>query len=256
MRKIIIPLNAFNSEDVMKQGQGAFIPWIANAGADGVEVRRELLSNHDFPLVQLQQLLKSYHLHTIFSAPVELWGEDGILNEEQLDSLVAEVIELDASVLKLPLGYFQPGYSDVRNIIKLLDKFPRHMKLLIENDQTSHGGTIHNLWGFFESVSNHDIPVKMTFDVGNWKYTGEDVYEAVERLGKYVEYIHLKHVEKQNGDLITLSLPMGKQEEEWEVILQSFPNHLPIALEFPLGSSEAANMYIQYLNEEEIEWSV
>jgi len=256
MRKIIIPLNAFNSEDVMKQGQGAFIPCIAEAGANGVEIRRELLSNHDFPLIQLQQLLKSYHLHTIFSAPVELWREDGNLNEEQLESLVSEVIELDVSVLKLPLGHFQPDHSDVRNIIKLLDKFPRQMKLLIENDQTPHGGTIHNLSSFFENVSNYDIPVKMTFDIGNWKYTGEDVYEAVERLGKYVEYIHLKHVEKQNGDLITLPLPMGKQEEEWEVILQSFPNHLPIALEFPLETNEAASMYVQYLSKEEVGWSV
>ncbi|GAA3325523.1 hypothetical protein GCM10020331_057780 [Ectobacillus funiculus] len=45
------------------------------------------------------------------------------------------------------------------------------------------------------------VPVKkMTFDVGNWAYTGEDVYEALEQLRPYTVYVHLKHVEKKRTD--------------------------------------------------------
>lgn len=258
MRKVIIPLNAFNNEDVKEQGQAVFIPVIAAAGADGVEIRRELLSDHDASLVSLQHMLKQHHLYTIFSAPVELWREDGTLNEEEIQEVVSEAIQLDASVLKLPLGHFQDELSDMRSLQELLETFPAHLKLLVENDQTQYGGRIQPLCTFFENASSQGIPVRMTFDVGNWKYTGEVVYEAVEKLGEYVEYIHLKHVERQNGELITLPLSVGEQEE-WETILHSFSSHLPIALEFPLESSDAARMYMHCVRKErqgEVEWSV
>jgi hypothetical protein len=92
MRRIIIPLNAFDMEDVMKKGQGFFISLVHDIGADGVEIRRELISGKDLPLAHLKQTAKERNLYTVFSASIELWKEDGLLNKDQLNMLITEAV--------------------------------------------------------------------------------------------------------------------------------------------------------------------
>jgi hypothetical protein len=47
-RKIIVVTAAYGSEQIKAMGgQQAVLPLIANAGADGVEIRRELLSDQE-----------------------------------------------------------------------------------------------------------------------------------------------------------------------------------------------------------------
>ncbi|MEB4887679.1 hypothetical protein [Priestia megaterium] len=54
MNHVVIPLNAFDRLEVLKKGQAAFIPLIANSGAFGVEIRRELIQGGIISLPRLK----------------------------------------------------------------------------------------------------------------------------------------------------------------------------------------------------------
>lgn len=248
MRKVIIPLNAFNTNSVKDNGHGDFVPFIKEIGAKGIEVRKELLTSKDYPLEQLKQQIQEHELFTVFSAPVELWSEDGHLNVEPLKEVVAEVHLLEADILKLPLGHYQTQ-SNIAQVQELIEQLPKGTKLMIENDQTLHGGNVQHLKAFFENALTHNLDVAMTFDIGNWLFTNENVYEALHKLKPYVQYVHLKHVEKQESELVTLPMPLHEKNE----VLEAFPQHLPIALEFPLERDHTAKKYVDYFSKEEQE---
>ncbi|WML49189.1 xylose isomerase [Neobacillus sp. PS3-34] len=254
MRKVIIPLNAFDQNLVKEQGHAHFVHFIKEIDAQGIEIRKELLTPRDYPLSQLNQVIRENELYTVFSAPVELWGEDGKLNQEPLNEVVAEVHQLNAQILKLPLGHYQNGQSELSEVNEFINQIPEGTKLMIENDQTLHGGNIQYLKLFFESALKENVDVAMTFDIGNWVFTDEDVIEAADQLKPYVQYVHLKHVDKQGTKLVTLPMPLDKKNE----ILQLFPNHLPIAFEFPLELDHTAKRYVDYFSkddQEAVTWS-
>ncbi|SFB20284.1 MULTISPECIES: sugar phosphate isomerase/epimerase [unclassified Bacillus (in: firmicutes)] len=253
MRKVIIPLNAFNTNSVKENGHGDFVPFIKEIGAQGIEVRKELLTPRDYPLEKLKQHIQEHELYTVFSAPVELWSEDGKLNHEPLKEIVTEVHQLEPNLLKLPLGHYQ-NQSDLAQVKEFMEQLPKGTKLMIENDQTLHGGNVQHLKDFFENALKQDLDVTMTFDVGNWLFTNENVFEALHKLKPYVQYVHLKHVEEQESGLVTLPMPLHEKNE----VLEAFPQHLPIALEFPLERDDTAKRYVDYFSKEEQEavtWS-
>lgn len=246
MRKIVIPLNAFNSKEVLEKGQGFFVPMISRAGANGIEIRRELLTKHDYPLTQLKTIIIDSCLFLVYSAPNPLWKADGVLNSEELNSVIQEAKELGASLIKVPLGHYEPSYSNIRDMEQLLKESETNIKLLVENDQTPYGGTIHPLSCFFQNVHKNKLSIHMTFDIGNWKYCGENVVEALRQLYPFIRYIHLKHVERHGESWETLPLPMEKSAE-WKGILAALPQDLPVALEFPIENVQLIQRYIRIL---------
>lgn len=254
MRKVFIPLNALDPNEVNQQGHGFFVPFLKEIGAEGIEIRRELLTPKDYPLSQLKKLIQEQGLNTVYSAPVELWGEDGELNHGPLQEVTNEVHALAAQTLKLPLGHYKENHSDLGQLKEFIEQLPAGTNLLIENDQTPHGGNVHQLKLFFEAASKTGVNVAMTFDMGNWLYTGEDVHEALSKLKQYVEYVHLKHVERQETGLVTLPMPLNEKNQ----ILEAFPDHLPVALEFPLNRDLTAKRYVDHFSKEDQEavtWS-
>ncbi|XZF76978.1 sugar phosphate isomerase/epimerase family protein [Bacillus sp. AL-1R] len=244
MGNVIIPLNAYKNEMITVEEHESLISAISEAGADGVEIRKELLSPEDFDFRALHELVRRYNLFIVYSVPIPLWKEDGGLNKENVMQAINESRELGAMMVKFPLGWFRNEASYLKELKTLMREYATEIKLFVENDQTNYGGNIQNLLSFFENASNLGVPVKMTFDVGNWMYTGEDVFEAIKKLEKYTEYVHLKHVEEKNGQLISLPLPIQKNAK-WKKILSYFSNDLPKALEFPL---EPGNMTEQYVD--------
>jgi sugar phosphate isomerase/epimerase len=247
MKNVIVPLNAFGRSKVLENGQAFFIESIAHAGAFGVEIRRELLSVQDPQLEHIRNEIDKYGLFTVYSAPIECWKEDSSLNEVGLTEVFQEGRVLGANWIKVSLGYYNKDVSDVQELNTFLNQH-QDFQLLVENDQTLHGGNVNQLAAFFESASNQDVPVKMTFDAGNWYYTDQDVEYALSKLAPHVMYLHLKQVEKQDNHLITV--PLEKEgHHSWKNVLRSFPKHILKALEFPIEPKEKSKEYIQMVTE-------
>lgn len=249
MKNVIVPLNAFDRFEVLKKGQASFIRLIAESGAFGIEIRRELLSEQDPPLDSMRKEMESYQLFTVYSAPIELWKADYGLNEKELNEIFQEGRALGAKWIKVSLGHFQQGQSNLMELNTFLNQH-QGIQLLVENDQTLHGGNVNQLTAFFESASEQDTPVKMTFDAGNWYYSGQNVDEALSKLSPYVQYLHLKQVENENGEFITV--PLQKDgSHSWEKVMNSFSSEINKALEFPIEPKEKTKEFIQMVTESE-----
>ncbi|PKG22522.1 sugar phosphate isomerase/epimerase family protein [Niallia nealsonii] len=254
MSTIFIPLNAFSNELGLQEDIDFYISIITKSNADGIEIRRELLdllSIHN-EMKKIITSLASYNLKSIYSAPIPLWREDGSLNERSLTTLFEECKLLQATSLKLPLGHFHHENSNLDAFHSLLQKYST-IKLLIENDQTKEGGQIKNLLAFFKETDKKKIPVKMTYDIGNWIYLKEDALHAAALLSPYVAYYHLKHVIQSNNSLITV--PISKEDQAlWKTVDQHYFSNIPKALEFPLNPiASEINSYIDLVKENEVE---
>lgn len=232
MGKIIIPLNAFPSDQVKSKGQAWFAHFIQQTGADGIEIRRELFSEKKFALQDIRYEIQEHSLITVYSAPIELFLEDGMVNLSMLQMVFDEAQELGASFLKVSLGHFKENSILDSNLKELLTVY-KDIQLLVENDQTPHGGNIDRLSSFFKRSHQESLRIKMTFDAGNWYYSGEEVRNAIEELCCYVDYVHLKHVVSSTEGLQTVQIP-SEPDAEWRKIMDAFPSSLMRALEFPL----------------------
>jgi sugar phosphate isomerase/epimerase len=249
MQNIIVPLNAFDRNEVLEKGQTSFIKLIAESGAYGIEIRRELFSNQDPSLDCMKNEIEKYQLFTVYSAPIELWKEDFQLNEQELSTIFQEGKRLGAKWIKVSLGHFDQELSNV-SLIDLFLKIHPEIQLLVENDQTMHGGNISNLKSFFESAYEQNVPIKMTFDAGNWYYSKQNVDEALTQLSQYVHYLHLKQVDQENDELVTVPLQKGIGHS-WEKVMNNLPSHVIKALEFPIQPKERTKEYIQMMSESE-----
>jgi len=249
MQKLIVPLNAFDRVEVLERGQISFIKLIAESGAFGVEIRRELFTEKELPLENLKQEIEKHNLFTVYSAPIECWNENHQLNEQELAVIFEEGKRLGAKWIKVSLGHYREEQSHLGRLDSFLKQHP-HVQLFVENDQTLYGGNIANLRSFFESASELGVPVRMTFDAGNWYYTNQNLDEALQQLSQYVHYLHLKQVNLENGELVTL--PLQKNiGHSWEKVLNSLPSHLVKALEFPIVPKERTKEFIQMMTESE-----
>jgi sugar phosphate isomerase/epimerase len=250
MQNVIVPLNAFDRVEVLEKGQTSFIKLIAESGAYGVEIRRELFSEQEPPIESLKQEIDQHQLFTVYSAPIECWKADHQLNEQELTTIFEEGKKLGAQWIKVSLGHFSKELSNVSSLHLFLKQHPE-MQLFIENDQTLYGGNIANLRAFFESASEQDVPVKMTFDAGNWYFSKQDIDDALRQLSHYVQYLHLKQVDLENGELVTV--PLQKNiGHSWEKVMNSLPSNLVKALEFPIQPKERTKEYIQMMTESEV----
>ncbi|MEH7095180.1 sugar phosphate isomerase/epimerase family protein [Neobacillus vireti] len=244
MKNVIVPLNAFDSIDVTTNGQESFVKLIAEAGAYGIEIRRELLPEAVLPLGKIKREIDRYGLFTVYSAPIECWKEDCQLNEDQLNHIFQEATILGAQWVKVSLGHFQQNKSNIAELGKFLKK-QKEIQLLVENDQTPHGGSIHHLQAFFESVVDQNVPVKMTFDTGNWYFSNQDVEDALQKLAPYVSYLHLKQVTEKLE-----TVPLEREgDHSWKLVMSSFPADIVKALEFPIVPKEKTKDYIQMITD-------
>jgi sugar phosphate isomerase/epimerase len=245
LNHVIIPLNAFDRKEVLENGQLSFISIIQASGAYGVEIRRELFSEQDLPLKQLREKIAG-SLFTVYSAPVELWKMDGSVNEEKIQVIKEEALLLGARWVKVSLGHYIKGVSDLEKLNQFLEHFGS-LELLIENDQTLHGGNVETLRSFFESASIAGVPVKMTFDTGNWLFTNEHQIKAFEMLKDYISYLHLKEVVQTGRGLVTTELSKC-ETADWRKVAEQLPENLPRALEFPIHPVSRLKEFIEMVN--------
>lgn len=243
-REIIVVTGAYGTDVVQQQGgQAALLPIIAGAGADGVEIRRELFSAQELEsLPALAQAIEQQQLFAVYSAPEALFTPQHALNPN-LPALLAEAQLLKARQLKLSLGHYQPGF-DFTELKVALEQHP--VKLVVENDQTPDCGILSLLNAFFHAAEDNHLPVSMTFDMANWHWVGQDAFAAAERLARHVSYVHVKAA--THGLRGWRAVALDDTDGSWRDLLARLPLDAPRGIEFPLQGDSLEAVTRHYVN--------
>src|SRR5690606_6265903 len=194
VRGALVSLTAFGADEVRRHGQAWFAHLCSLAGADGIEVRGELLGDEAArELDALAALAADAGLARVYSSPVGMWDADGRLDEAAVREGLARAVRLGAGWLKMSIGGFRPQAPDgLETLRALLADGP--VTLLVENDQTEPAGTIAALAAFFRAADAAGLPLGMVFDMGNWHWVGECPLRAAETFASRVRYVHCKGV--------------------------------------------------------------
>jgi len=179
MSDVLISLSSFGAAEVRRHGQAWFARLAGEAGADGVEVRGELLVDGDRELAAIAA--SAGPLQRVYSSPDGLWSNDGI-DLDALDRALAAATRLGAPRVKMSIGTGPgDGFGALRGRLASTS-----VELVIENDQTPSAGTLPALQRFFASAAGHGLPLGMTFDMGNWHWQGECPLQAATSLAPHV----------------------------------------------------------------------
>ncbi|QIQ20991.1 sugar phosphate isomerase/epimerase family protein [Zophobihabitans entericus] len=243
-RDIIIVSSAYGYEKIQQLGgQSEVLGIVKKSGAEGIEIRRELFSEQDLQtLPQLSEKIKSSQLSCFYSVPYPLFMSDGTVNSE-LDKFLAEAKQLSAKLIKFSLGHYQAG-TDLTQLKQTLST--TSIQLVVENDQTECG-VVEPFKLFFRDVMSQQVPVKMTFDTGNWLWVGGNPTESAKQLAKYVGYIHVKAAEMRGGKACAIP-PTGLDDEWMKLVNYLLPLDVPRGIEFPLEGNDLVSVSSHFVN--------
>jgi sugar phosphate isomerase/epimerase len=226
---IIISLSSFGASEVKRHGQAKFVDLAIEAGADGIEVRSELLSTNKCELSSIAQ--QAEQMHRIFSCASPLFSPDGELLDENITYAFECAELLRADIIKFSIGGgSKASYKQLEDLSALMGS--QADAILIENDQSNQAGSIFHLKKFFKKSLDTGLKLGMTFDIGNWHWVGECPQKASEAFVDHVRYVHTKGVYRQLGKWV--AVPLEESQAPWKTILDSLPFHTPWAIEYPL----------------------
>lgn len=228
---ILISLSAFGATEVGRKGQLRFTQLALAAGADGVEVRSELLQDAAGELPAMAQALRAAGKAAVYSCAEPLWSVDGALDIAALERALTASQTLGATRLKMAIGGFAAASpTSLAEVQQRLLASP--IELLIENDQTPAAGTLPALQDFFQAAHARGFFPGMTFDMGNWHWTGECPLQAAAALAAQVRYVHCKGVQRQPQRWV--AVPLAESSAAWRAVLRALPCPVPWAIEYPL----------------------
>jgi sugar phosphate isomerase/epimerase len=233
MTPVLISLSSFGAAEVRRQGQLWFTRLAAQAGADGVEVRGELLVDAEAELPAIADA--AARLRRVYSSPQGLWSDDGTLDRDALEHGLAAARTLGATRLKMSIGGWRAGSAPSLSALRgrLGDT---SVELVIENDQTVSAGTLTALTPFFAAAQEQGLALGMTFDMGNWHWTGECPQRAARAFATRVRYVHCKGVQRLPQRWVAVSL--ADSVAPWRTILRDLPATEPRAIEYPLQADD------------------
>ena len=247
-RKIIVVTAAYGNDYVKALGgQSAVLPFIAGSGADGVEIRRELFTPDELSrLAELAADIERRGLLVCYSAPEALFAADGSLNP-RLSDFLQEAQTLNALWLKLSLGHFS-HHDDLEALREILQE--SGMALVVENDQTDCG-QLAPMQRFKAACRVNQLPITLTFDMGNWLWVGDSPEEAARHLAPAVSYIHVKAAEPHHSQF--RAVPPDEASARWLALLNNLPADAPRGIEFPLTGHDltaVTRRYVKLLRED------
>ncbi len=242
-RKIMVVTAAYGADRVRQAGgQRAMLPVIAAAGADGVEIRRELFCSDELlALPALGESIELLGLLACYSAPAPLFMPDGTLNPD-LPRYLAEASTLNALWLKVSLGHFS-NKQPLHSLRALLDE--SGMTLVVENDQTDCG-QLAPMQRFKATCRVMSLPVTLTFDMGNWLWVGDSPEEAARQLAPAVSYIHVKAAVPHKEQFRAVA--PDQSDSGWRDLLNQLPADAPRGIEFPLEGTDLTAVTRHYVN--------
>ena len=225
MPSVLISLSSFGAAEVGRHGQLWCTEIAHQAGADGSEVRGELLRDATAELPTLQGRA------AVYSSPEGLFAPNGSLDVVALTRGLHIAQSLQAARLKMAIGDFS-GNSHISLPALKQQLAQQHVELLIENDQTQGAGTVGALQAFFKAQDAAGLDLGMTFDMGNWHWLGECPLQAAKLFAARVRYIHCKGVQRQPAKWV--AVPLAESIAPWRAVLRALPGDVPRAVEFPL----------------------
>ncbi len=226
---IVVSLSSFGATEVRRHGQSWFIDLAIAAGATGVEVRSELLRQSTAELAQMAAICKG--MHTVYSCAEPLFSPAGKLMETSVDTALNHATLLDAQVVKFSIG--SGARASEHQLRQLQRQLQGHSAtVLVENDQSEAAGTIKALQHFLTQAAHSGLDLQMTFDIGNWHWTGECPWVAADRFKGRIAYVHTKGVLRQPQRWI--AVPLADSEAPWRTVLSAMPADCPWAIEYPL----------------------
>lgn len=259
-RNIIVALNSFGADEVKYQGQLWYARVAEEAGADGVEIRGELLTGG---AAELDAIARELPIGFVpFYSEPNLWTDQGTLDLDKLDGGLAAAERLGAKCFKTTLG----GYAsaDVGSIGDAMAALRERLdatsiELLVENDQSERAGTITMISDFLYATRRSGIRIPFVFDLGNWHWTNEDPSDAASMFALHrgdedlatVGYVHLKGVQRQPVKLEQgeehdgpiqpqqwMAVPLMRSQFAWRPVLRKVAgltdSDTPWAIEYPL----------------------
>jgi sugar phosphate isomerase/epimerase len=233
MTAVLVSLSSFGAAEVRRHGQAWFVRLAAEAGADGVEVRGELLVGGDRELAAIADAAGP--LPRVYSSPEGLWRDDGTLDTDALARAVAATKHVGAQRLKMSIGGWSSAsassFDALRDRLAAAD-----IDLVIENDQTPTAGTLTPLERFFAAADERGLHLGMTFDIGNWHWQGECPLQAAASLAPHVRYVHCKGVQRQAQRWV--AVPLADSAAPWRAVLRALPAATPWAIEYPLAGDD------------------
>lgn len=232
---ILISLTAFGAAEVRRHGQLWFTRLSHQAGADGIEVRSELLVDAARELPALAKALHDTRMRVVYSSADGLWTADGALDRAALQQALQAAKTLGAPRLKMAIGGF--GAASHTSLMALRDSLQAaKIELVIENDQTPTAGTLPALQDFFDAANDQGFFLGMTFDMGNWHWTGECPLQAAAALAPQVRYVHCKGVQRLPHRWV--AVPLAESSAPWRAVLRALPANVPWAIEYPLTGDD------------------
>lgn len=239
---VSISLSSYGAELVRQRGQGSFIEVLASAGANRIEWREELLTRED-PM-QLAQATEAQGLQSIYSSPTELWLAGQSNPNPELITALQRAEVFGSKWLKVSLGYFTDT-NDLQALAERLKHSP--VQLLVENDQTLQGGRIEPFQRFFAAVEQHGLPIKMTFDIGNWQWQDQSAASAARLLGRHVGYVHCKAVARRDDGKLVAVPPAISDLHLWEQLLRHMAQGVMRAAEYPLQGDDLVQLTTEHV---------
>lgn len=239
---VSISLSSYGADLVRQRGQGSFIEILAAAGANRIEWREELLTDED--PAQLSEATRTQGLESVYSSPMELWLAGQSQPSPELISALQRAQAFGAKWLKVSLGYFTDN-NDLQILARVLGQSP--VQLLVENDQTLHGGRIEPFQRFFTEVEQHRLPIKMTFDIGNWHWQDQSAASAARLLGRHVGYVHCKAVSRRADSKLVAIPPAASDLHLWEQLLRHMPQGVMRAAEYPLQGDDLVQLTTEHV---------
>lgn len=240
--QIVIVASAFGAQAVRRAGHGGWVDTAANAGAAGFEVRRELFGHEAEASFQALQSLgaavAARGMWAVYSTPAELYRDDGELNSTALALAYAEADALGARWLKVQLGGFA-GSAHGATLARV--GAGRRARLVVENGQRERDGTLVRFVQLFAALERDGGAHRlgMTFDIGNWEWTGQAPLEAAHALAAHVEYVHCKSSEGQGSRRFPVA--PAHDDAAFQAVLAQLPRSAPRGIEFPLDEAAPAD---------------
>ncbi len=235
--QVLVSLSSFGAAEVRRHGQLWFTQLSFAAGADGVEVRSELLVDAAAELPAIARAVHQAGKRVVYSCAEPLWSGDGELATGTLQTALEMAAQLGARRLKMSIGGFgAASHPSLAALGQLLAGHTHQVELLIENDQSPAAGTLAALQDFFAASHAHGLSPGMTFDMGNWHWTGECPLQAAAALASRVRYVHCKGVQRQPSRWV--AVPLRDSAAPWRAVLRALPATVPWAIEYPLAGDD------------------
>ena len=225
MRPVLISLSSFGAAEVGRHGQFWCTEVASQAGADGAEIRAEMLRDAAIELPTLQGRA------AVYSSPEGLFAPGGALDLDALARGLSAAQILQAPRLKMAIGGFGTHSHDGLPLLQQ-QLAAQNVELVIENDQTPSAGTVDSLQRFFKAQDAAGLDLGMTFDMGNWHWLGECPLQAAQLFAPRVRYIHCKGVQRLPAKWV--AVPLAESVAPWRAVLRALPGDVPRAIEFPL----------------------